>query len=74
MTENTGTGVSYLAALYGRFGVSYLVSGCYRDMYVRMADGWQFQEMYMDFCYTVTAGAGLTGDEMYYLDPAFGRN
>jgi len=74
VSGNTGTGVSYLEARYGRFGVSYLVSGCYRDKYIRTANGWRFQEMDIDFYYTVPAGAGWTGDEMHYLDPAFGRN
>jgi len=39
VSGNTGTGVSYLEARYGRFGVSYLVSGCYRDKYIRTANG-----------------------------------
>lgn len=73
VTGNTGTGISYLEARYGRFGVSYLVSGRYRDKYVRTADGWRFQEMDVDFFYTIPAGVGWTGDEMHYLDPEFGR-
>ena len=74
VTGDAGRGVSYLEARYGRFGVSYLVSGCYRDKYLRTVDGWRFQEMDIDFYYTVPAGAGWSGDEMHYLDPAFGRN
>ena len=38
VTDDIGAGVSYLEARYGRFGVSYLVSGCYRDKYIRKAD------------------------------------
>ena len=39
VTDDTGAGVSYLEARYGRFGVSYLVSGCYRDKYITQG-GW----------------------------------
>lgn len=74
VTGDAGTGVSYLEARYGWFGVTYLVSGCYRDKYNRTADAWGFQEMDIDLYYTIPAGSGWTSDEMHYLDPAFGRN
>lgn len=64
-----GTGHSYLDARYGRYGVSYLVAGRYDDVYVRTDDGWKFQEMTIDFDYTVPAGVGWTGDERHYLRP-----
>ena len=64
-----GTGHSYLEARYGRFGVSYLVSGRYDDVYRRTDLGWLFQEMTIDFYYTVPNGVGWTGDEMHYLRP-----
>lgn len=63
------TGHSYLDARYGRFGVSYLVAGRYDDRYVRTSDGWRFQEMTIDFDYTVPAAVGWTGDERHYLRP-----
>ncbi len=63
------TGRSYLEARYGRYGVSYLVSGRYDDVYVRTPDGWRFQEMVAELYYTVPAGVGWTGDERHYLRP-----
>lgn len=66
---DTGVGHSYLDAKYGRFGVSYLVAGRYDDRYVRTEDGWRFQEMVIDFDYTVPNGVGWTGDERHYLRP-----
>lgn len=63
------TGVSYLEARYGRFGVSYLVSGRYDDVCVRVNGQWFFQKMVAEFYYTVPAGIGWTGDELHYLDP-----
>jgi len=64
-----GTGHSYLEARYGRFGVSYLVSGRYDDVYHRTETGWLFKEMTIDFYYTVPNGVGWTGDELHYLKP-----
>lgn len=64
-----GTGKSYLEARYGRFGVSYLVSGRYDDVYVRRDGVWLFQEMIAEFYYTVPAGVGWTGDELHYMRP-----
>lgn len=64
-----GHGHSYLDARYGRFGQSYLVAGRYDDKYVRTGDGWKFQEMTIDFDYTVPAGAGWHGDDRHYLQP-----
>ncbi|MDP6690806.1 MAG: nuclear transport factor 2 family protein [Alphaproteobacteria bacterium] len=66
---DTGTGTSYLEARYGRFGVSYLVSGRYDDRYARVDGRWLFSEMSIDFYYTVPAGVGWTGDERHYLKP-----
>jgi ketosteroid isomerase-like protein len=66
---DTGTGVSYLEARYGRFGVSYLVSGRYDDRYRRIDGRWRFSEMIASFYYTVPAGVGWTGDELHYLKP-----
>ena len=66
---DTGHGCSYLEARYGRFGVSYLVAGRYDDRYVRTGRGWRFQEMTIEFDYTVPAGVGWTGDERHYLRP-----
>ena len=63
------TGTSYLEARYGRFGVSYLVSGRYDDVCVRVGDQWLFEKMVAEFYYTVPAGVGWTGDEMHYLRP-----
>lgn len=65
---DAGTGRSYLEARYGRFGVSYLVAGRYDDIYRRTDAGWRFQEMTIDFYYTVPAGVGWTGDDLHYLD------
>lgn len=62
-----GTGKSYLEARYGRYGVSYLVSGRYDDVYVRSGDRWLFQAMIAEFYYTVPAGVGWTGDELHYM-------
>ncbi len=67
---DTGVGHSYLEARYGRFGVSYLVSGRYDDKYRRTPSGWRFSEMTIEFYYTVPNGVGWTGDELHYLDPA----
>lgn len=64
-----GTGKSYLEARYGRFGVSYLVSGRYDDVYVRQDGRWLFQAMIAEFYYTVPAGVGWTGDELHYMRP-----
>jgi len=64
-----GTGASYLDARYGRFGVSYFVAGRYDDRYQRTAEGWRFQEMTIEFDYTVPAALGWTGDERHYLKP-----
>lgn len=64
-----GTGISYLEARYGRFGVSYLVSGRYDDRYQRVDGVWRFSEMIATLYYTVPAGVGWTGDEMHYLRP-----
>lgn len=64
-----GTGISYLEARYGRYGVSYLVSGRYDDVYVRQNGKWLFQEMRVDLYYTVPAGVGWTGDELHYMKP-----
>ena len=64
-----GAGSSYLEARYGRFGVSYLVSGRYDDVYVRTDAGWRFQSMTIEFYYTVPNGVGWTGDELHYLKP-----
>ncbi len=66
---DSASGVSYLEARYGRFGVSYLVSGRYDDRYRRENGVWRFSEMVMDFYYTVPAGVGWTGDERHYLKP-----
>ena len=66
---DSASGSSYLDARYGRFGVSYLVAGRYDDRYVRTVNGWRFQEMTIDFDYTVPAGVGWTGDERHYLRP-----
>lgn len=64
-----GTGTSYLEARYGRFGVSYLVSGRYDDVYVRQDGKWLFQAMIAELYYTVPAGVGWTGDELHYMKP-----
>ncbi len=69
VTGDTGTGVSYLEARYGRFGVSYLVSGRYDDRYRRVDGVWHFSEMIAELYYTVPAGVGWTGDERHYLKP-----
>ena len=66
---DTATGVSYLEARYGRFGVSYLVSGRYDDRYRRVGGAWRFSEMIATLYYTVPAGVGWTGDDMHYLRP-----
>lgn len=63
------TGSSYLDARYGRFGVSYLVAGRYDDVYARTPSGWRFQEMTIEFDFTVPAAVGWTGDELHYLRP-----
>lgn len=64
-----GTGKSYLEARYGRYGVSYLVSGRYDDIYERHGSKWLFKSMIAEFYYTVPAGVGWTGDEKHYLRP-----
>lgn len=64
-----GTGTSYLEARYGRYGVSYLVSGRYDDVYVRQDGQWLFQAMIAELYYTVPAGVGWTGDELHYMKP-----
>ncbi len=64
-----GTGKSYLEARYGRYGVSYLVSGRYDDVYVRQDGRWLFQAMIAELYYTVPAGVGWTGDELHYMKP-----
>ena len=64
-----GTGKSYLEARYGRFGVSYLVSGRYDDVYSRQDGRWLFHSMIAEFYYTVPAGVGWTGDELHYMRP-----
>lgn len=64
-----GTGTSYLEARYGRYGVSYLVSGRYDDVYVRQDGKWLFQAMIAELYYTVPAGVGWTGDELHYMKP-----
>ena len=66
---DTGTGVSYLEARYGRYGVSYLVSGRYDDRYRRVGGVWRFSEMVANLYYTVPAGVGWMGDEKHYLRP-----
>ncbi len=69
VADDGGTGVSYLEARYGRFGVSYLVSGRYDDRYQRVDGVWRFAEMIATLYYTVPAGVGWTGDDMHYLRP-----
>ena len=66
---DTGSGVSYLEARYGRFGTSYLVSGRYDDVYRRVDGRWFFASMVAVFYYTVPDGVGWTGDELHYLKP-----
>jgi len=66
---DTGTGVSYLEARYGRAGVPYLVSGRYDDVYERTPSGWKFKSMLFDIYYTVPLGVGWMGDERHYLRP-----
>lgn len=68
VADDSATGRSYLEARYGRYGVSYLVSGRYDDRYRRIDGVWRFSEMTIDFYYTVPAGVGWTGDELHYLD------
>jgi len=64
-----GTGTSYLEARYSRFGVSYVVSGRYDDVYVRVNGVWKFQSMIAELFYTVPNGVGWSGDELHYLRP-----
>ena len=64
-----GTGTSYLEARYGRYGVSWLVSGRYDDVYVRRGERWLFKSMIAELYYTVPAGVGWMGDERHYLKP-----
>lgn len=64
-----GTGTSYLEARYGRYGVSWLVSGRYDDAYVRQGGRWLFKSMIAELYYTVPAGVGWMGDERHYLKP-----
>jgi ketosteroid isomerase-like protein len=66
---DSGTGVSYLEARYGRYGTSYLVSGRYDDIYRRVDGKWRFSSMIAEFYYTVPDGVGWTGDEVHYLKP-----
>jgi ketosteroid isomerase-like protein len=66
---DTGTGVSYLEARYGRYGTSYLVSGRYDDIYRRVDGRWKFASMIAEFYYTIPDGVGWTGDELHYLRP-----
>ncbi|HEX4892879.1 MAG TPA: nuclear transport factor 2 family protein [Hyphomicrobiaceae bacterium] len=63
------TGVSYLEARYGRYGVSWLVSGRYDDIYVRQGGRWLFKSMIAELYYTVPAGVGWMSDEKHYLKP-----
>jgi ketosteroid isomerase-like protein len=63
------TGVSYLEARYGRYGVSWLVSGRYDDVYVRQDGRWLFKSMIAELYYTVPAGVGWMSDEKHYLKP-----
>jgi ketosteroid isomerase-like protein len=65
---DSASGRSYLEARYGRYGVSYLVSGRYDDTYRRVDGVWRFSRMAIDFYYTVPAGVGWTGDDLHYLD------
>lgn len=69
VSGDTGTGVSYLEARYGRFGTSYLVCGRYDDRYRRVDGVWRFSEMIAEFYFTVPDGVGWTGDELHYLKP-----
>lgn len=64
-----GTGVSYLEARYGRYGVSWLVSGRYDDIYVRQGGRWLFKSMIAELYYTVPLGVGWMADEKHYLRP-----
>lgn len=66
---DSGTGVSYLEARYGRYGVSWLVSGRYDDAYVRKGGRWLFKSMIAELYYTVPMGVGWMGDERHYLKP-----
>ncbi len=69
VTGDRATGTSYLDARYGRYGVSYLVSGRYDDVYVRHAGKWLFQAMILELYHTVPAGVGWAGEERHYLRP-----
>lgn len=64
-----GTGVSYLEARYGRYGVSWLVSGRYDDVYVKSGGKWLFTSMIAELYYTVPLGVGWMADEKHYLRP-----
>lgn len=64
-----GTGVSYLDARYGRYGLSYMVAGRYDDVYVRQGGRWLFKAMIAELYYTVPLGVGWMGDEKHYLRP-----
>src|SRR3954469_17216885 len=66
---DAGTGISYLEARYGRFGVSYLVAGRYDDVYARVDGAWKFRSMIAEIFYTVPNGVGWTGDELHWLRP-----
>ncbi len=67
--RDQGTGISYLEARYGRYGVSWLVSGRYDDIYVRSGGKWLFKSMIAELYYTVPAGVGWMSDEKHYLRP-----
>lgn len=69
VTGDTGTGRSYLEARYGRFGVSWVVSGRYDDEYVRVNGVWKFKAMIAELFYTVPNAVGWSGDEMHWLRP-----
>lgn len=66
---DSGTGQSYLEARYGRYGVSWLVSGKYSDIYIRQDGKWLFKSMVADLYYTVPNGVGWMSDEKHYLKP-----
>jgi ketosteroid isomerase-like protein len=69
LVGDSGTGVSYLEARYGRYGVSWLVSGRYDDIYARQNGRWLFKSMIAELYYTVPLGVGWMADEKHYLRP-----